>query len=313
MSDKENKYTFWKRQTEGDVNQLVSKIRSNLTTILSNKYYNLWMDKFEWNGLDETQKEQQENYIMRKFWSDGTVAVRKTKYDDKVFMPYAVTKFNLYDFPAAVTLINKRGVSKVLIPDTEQTVNQDVCLLWCMPNHKSIQMFVDYYVDRMVQAEIVTNNNLMIQSMPFVIGATEEDKEQMVDIVDRILNGELVIYTGTNDIQKLQALITSAPYIVDKIKAYQVGLENELMTILGVNNSGVAQKKAQMLVDEVNANNDSITDYGNAIKNEITRGLERANSVLGTNITIKERQEVKDVDTDYENLKTDTFDKEIDE
>ena len=73
----------------------------------------------------------------------------------------------------------------------------------------------------------------------------------MEDIVERILNNELVVYSAVGDINKLQTLATTAPYLIDKLKSYQVSLENELLTILGIDNSGTQAKKAQMLVDEV--------------------------------------------------------------
>ena len=56
---------------------------------------------------------------------------------------------------------------------------------------------------------------------------------------------------------------------------------------------------AQMLVDEVNANNDVINDYGTSIVDEMKAWLERANKVLNRNISI-EAKEVKDCAADYE-------------
>lgn len=68
MSKKQNKYNFFKRMSQGDVNdngvlELENRIRQAYLT----KYYNIWMSKFEWDGLDEEMKDQQENFIMRKF------------------------------------------------------------------------------------------------------------------------------------------------------------------------------------------------------------------------------------------------------
>ena len=66
---KQNKYSFFKGDDEyGDggkqsVLELAQKCKQNYI----NKYYNIWMSKFEWEGLDEELKEQQENFIMRKF------------------------------------------------------------------------------------------------------------------------------------------------------------------------------------------------------------------------------------------------------
>lgn len=55
-----------------------------------------------------------------------------------------------------------------------------------------------------------------------------------------------------------------------------------------------------MLVDEVNANNDVINDYGTSITEEIKAWLDRANKVLGRSIAIEEVNKVEDSTKDYE-------------
>ena len=294
-----NKYQFWKR-FKGQPNyiqELFQEVSNNYT----DKYYNIWMSKFKWTGLDEETKEQQENYIMRKLWSDGSLAIRNIANTKLIaLMPFATISYNYLDFPETVNLINKRGVSEVIIPSGEQVVNKDVAIVYCLPSHKPIKQLVKYYTDRIAQVEIIINNNLKLQNIPFVIGCNEEDKDSMEDIVERILNNELVVYSAVGDINKLQTLATTAPYLIDKLKAYQVSLENELLTILGIDNSGVQAKKAQMLVDEVNANNDAINDFGNSIIDELKSWLERANKVLNRNISIEAKTKPVDTTKDFE-------------
>ena len=215
-------------------------------------------------------------------------------------MPFATISYNYLDFPETVNLINKRGVSEVIIPSGEQVVNKDVAIVYCLPSHKPIKQLVKYYTDRIAQVEIIINNNLKLQNIPFVIGCNEEDKDSMEDIVERILNNELVVYSAVGDINKLQTLSTTAPYLIDKLKSYQVSLENELLTVLGIDNSGVQAKKAQMLVDEVNANNDAINDFGNCIIDELKSWLERANKVLNRNISIEAKTKPVDTTKDFE-------------
>lgn len=294
----ENKNKFWKRR------RIISKNIQQLITATQvryeNKYYNLWMSKFKWNGLDEDNKEQEQNYIMRKLWSEGTLAIRNIKNTDLIaIMPYETETYNYLDFPETVSLVNERNASTKIIPKSVQTVNKDVALIYCTPSHKPIKWIVDYYVDRITQAVVLINNNLCLQNMPFVINCTEEDQKRLSDIVDRILDNQLVITTASSDISKLQALITQVPYLIDKLQSYVVSMENELLTILGIDNSGVQAKKAQMLVDEVNANNDVINDHAGCILDELTTWLNRANKVLGRNITIEQKCKAVDSTHDY--------------
>lgn len=60
---KKGKYAFW----SGDGKNTVAELQSQCKQNYINKYYNLWMSKFKWTGLDEEMATQEENFIMRKF------------------------------------------------------------------------------------------------------------------------------------------------------------------------------------------------------------------------------------------------------
>lgn len=281
---KKGKYAFW----YGDGNS-VSEIQGRCRQNYINKYYNIWMSKFKWTGLDEEMAAQEENFIMRKFWSDGTVAARLINNTDLMaFAPWALQSLNYYDLPETVNLVNLHGVSNNIIPTSTQVVNKDVVLLYCQPSHKPILTTVSYYVDRMVQVDMVINTNLQLQKMPWLIGVDEADKDKMEDIVQRILNNEVVVFADLQSLGKIQTLATNTPYVIDKLVEYKRGLEQELMTFLGVDNNGCASlEQTHVSVDAVNANNDIINDYGNAIESEINKGLKDIKRVLNRDVQIE--------------------------
>ena len=189
----DNKYDFWKYISSQEA---VKKLFKSAQAQYYSKYYNLWMNKFKWNGLDEDNKEQEQNYIMRKLWSEGKVAMRNIANTTMMaIMPFAVETYNYLDFPDTVTLINERGVSEQIIPASVQIVNKDVALLYALPGQKPIEWIVRYYTERIAQAAVLINNNLAIQNMPFIIGCNEEDKKRLQDVVSKVLNNELVVFT----------------------------------------------------------------------------------------------------------------------
>ena len=204
------------------------------------------------------------------------------------FCPYGGMEIDMYDFPSKVTLVNLRGVSEKIIPATPQVVGKDVVIGWCQPNHKPIQMIVRYYIDRMVAVDMVINTNLNLMKMPFLVGVNEVDKKKMDDIVRRILNNEVVIFADLEELQKVQALATQTPYIIDKLNEYKRCLEQELLTYLGVDNNGSEDlEQTHVSVDAVNANNDIINDYNNAIEEEIKKWLGEIKRVLGRELSIE--------------------------
>ena len=286
---KKNKYQFFKNHSERGAGQAgVLDLENRIRQTYLNKFYNIWMSKFKWEGLDEDVKAQQENFIMRKLWCDGTVCCRHMRdIDVLVFTPYAGFEYDLYDFPSKVTLVNLRNAPLSMVPQEPQTVGKDVVLGWAQPNHKPIAEIVRFYVDRMVQVDMVINTNLNLQKMPFLIGVNETDKEKMHDIVRRILNNETVIFADLEDLQRVQTLVTQTPYVIDKLVEHKRGLEQELMTYMGVDNNGSQSlEQTHVSVDAVNANNDVINDYGNAIQEEIQKWIDQIQRVFSRQLRI---------------------------
>lgn len=246
------------------------------------------MSKFKWEGLDEEIAAMQENFIMRKFWSDGTIAARQVEATKTlVFTPYAGFEYNLYDYPSKVTLVNLRNAPQQLVPLGPQVVGKDVVIGWCQPNHKSIKYMVDYYIDRITQVDMVINTNLNLMKMPFLIGVDGEDADRMKDIVTRILNDELVIFADLEDLNKVKSFATQTPYVIDRLVDYKRTLECELMTLLGVDNNGDSNlEKTHISADAVNANNDVINDFHQAIEEELNKWISEINRVFNREIKI---------------------------
>ena len=147
---------------------------------LMNKYYNVFMNSMEWDLTRE-----QEDYVMRKFWSEGTIAAFNFKaIDDIGFAPYGVFGIGLYDVPTDIRLVNERNIPG--IPDELLKVDKDVVLGYYQRNHKPVRLTVEWYVDRMAQVEMVINTNLELHKMPFVIGLSEEDTTRARNIINKI-------------------------------------------------------------------------------------------------------------------------------
>ena len=291
---KKGKYAFWDGDGGVKAAELFSKIKQNYI----NKFYNIWMSKFKWSGLDKELAAKQENYIRRKFWADGTIAARPIKNTDlMVYAPWTLNTFDCYDLPETVSLVNVHNAP--FIPYEPQIVGKDVVVGWSQPNHKPISAVVKYYVERMAQVDMVINTNLQLQKRPFLVGVNEVDKDKMEDIVDRILHNEVVVFADLDDLSKVQTLATQTPYVIDKLNDYKRSMEQELRTFLGVDNNGSnSLEQTHVSVDAVNANNDVINDYGNAIESEINKWLADVNRVFGRHITIEAVS--KPVDTVHE-------------
>ena len=293
MAQKKGKYAFWEGTDKSNrraADPRIQELRTDLISTYRNKYYNLWMSHFVWNGLDEELKDKQENYIMRKLWAEGTVACRQTKIGLLAFAPWVQQEIDMYDTPETVNLVNEHGVSTAILPETPQVVNKDVVLIYAQPNLKPIKRIVNSYIERMVNVEMAINTNLNLHKMPWLIAVDEGDRDKMKDRVERILRDEIVVYADLAALQKLQTFATATPYIIDKLTQHKRDIEHELLTYLGIDNNGTCSlEQTHIVSDAINANNDMINDYGAAIESTIKKGIERVNKLFNRNISIETR------------------------
>ena len=69
-------------------------------------------------------------------------------------------------------------------------------------------------------------------------------------------------------------------------------VENDILTMLGVNNVGIGEKKEHLIVDEVNANNEDIEQQSISFKSELEDAFDRIYSVFGVRIHIIDMNEL---------------------
>ena len=267
------------------------EVRKAFEFYYTNKFFNQWMKKFKIGGMDY----QEQYYLMKKFWFEGTIACsEKIKIPEEVkdrISPFVLTpwvmneKYNCYDFPVKAQCINVRSVSYINTEALE--VDKDIVLLWCMPNHKGVFSLINPKLKQLVDIEMViricTNN----QKSPWVVAFSPEDKKAVNKFIEDMDSDEPILCTMLNDLKNAKSLVSAAPYIVDKLEAMRQKIEDDIKTMIGVTNVGIAQKKEHFTDDEVQANNQEIQDNSEDFLDEIKQGFERCNKTFGYNFTIE--------------------------
>ena len=77
----------------------------------------------------------------------------------------------------------------------------------------------------------------------------------------------------------------SIPYVADKLLEDRKKIENELLTLFGLNN--VIDKKERLIVDEANANNDYINRNVDLLYKNRKIACDEINKKFNLNITVK--------------------------
>lgn len=268
-----------------------------------NKYYSLFMNKYDIVGVDY----QQRDFILRKFWSDGRLACFKlkgsegsTEYPEGmgIFCPYAPSRYNIYDFPIYVTLINIRGVN--FIPAGLQKVDKDVVIGWCQRNKKSVYSLVDFYLNKITDVEIVIKINLKAQKTPWLIASSPEDEKKMQVFMENLDSDDPDFFVDIEELDKAKALVSGAPFILDKLYNYKQALENELKEYLGLQNMGMNEKKEHLITAELESSNEVIDESKYNFIDTIKEFFENIERVLGLHYEIKEKHQQEESNPDEE-------------
>ena len=262
----------------------VDGIVQYFTQTFINKYFDLYCQQLRFGGFD-----YRKNYRLKALlWSEGTAWIRKNPAGQPVVCGYTASSYNYDNLPATVQLVNTRDAPASEIPTTTQTVDKDGVIVWLRPNHKGLEEDVNYYIGKMAEAETCITINLAIQRMPWIIATEPENAAKLKDLMKKILSNEISIFTDIPR-NEIDAITLPAPWIIDKLTAYEERLENKIKTLLGIDcQGGHITAAEQMNLDTVNCNNDEINDSAEAQKTELEDGFDRANEVLGLHLTVKQ-------------------------
>ena len=288
-----------------------TSIRSSLLHYYRNKYYNIFMNNYKFGEkLDYQQKE----YILKQYWAIGTISSFKlegTEGSSKhpqgllVFCPYSADGWNIYDFPTSVHLINTKGVS-FIDSSKAMIVDKDVVLGWAQRNHKSVKEFVYTKIEQIVDVEMVIYCNLNVHKMPWIFSSSIEMEKKMKDLADKLRSDEPELFVSGDEGDMIKALVSGAPFIIDKLHDYKASIENELREYLGLNSLGISEKKEHLITSEVEVNDEVVESSGNCFLDCIKEFFGRIKEVFGIEISVElnkvesENQDITKKDVEVE-------------
>ena len=281
-----------------------SEVRKKFLFYYTEKFFNKWMSKYQLKGLNY----QQQHYIMKKLWSEGTIACSSVKSANKelagliasgsvdmgenelIFTPWAPDKrFNIYDYPTNVRLINTRGVK--FITNDSLVIDKDVVVIYAQKNHKSVYSSIEAKLLELIDIEMKKRSARKAQAQAWLFAIDPEDKEQAKVLQESLEMDEPYLFAPFIKADKVKGFSSGAPYIVDKFEQDRQKVENDILTMMGVNNVGIGEKKEHLIVDEVNANNQDIQEQDNAFESQISEDFERVNKIFDKSIKVIDMNE----------------------
>ena len=273
-------------------NQDRRKLYRNLYT---EKYFNKFLSKFEYGGMDY----QQYAYVMRKFWGRGTVSAGLDKLADELFYaPYAPSgTWNTYDYPVGIHFINVRNVS--FIPADEQILDESAVIGFIQRNRKPVYSLIMPLIEKLVDIEMTIYVNLKAQKNPLVIGVSPEDEAKKEELIQQYNEDNPFLFLGLNDLQLAKAFVSGANYNLDKLQQLAQAVDNEILTLLGINNIGSLEKKEHFTVNEVDANNEMIQTSADEFEECLNEFFSQIKKVFNKDAYIRVKKQEEKQENDF--------------
>lgn len=287
-----------------DQKKTTDHIRRQFRFFYIEHFFNKWMGKYRFNPLNE----QQYHFIMKQFWALGTIAASrigtKTQLEDVkeyldfqenelIFTPWTTGgTFNIYDYPINVRLINRRGVK--FITNQELKVNEEVVIGFAQKNHKPVFSAIEAKLNELIDIEMKIRAARKGQTQGWLFGFDNEDIEQVKALKEAMDNDEPYMFGLFKNLNAVKGLASGAPFIVDKLEAERIQIYNEILTILGINNLGVPEKKEHLVTDEIKSNNQEIASCEQLYQEEINSFFEGIKKCFGKTITLEDLNAVEE-------------------
>lgn len=247
--------------------------------ILMNKYYNLYMNSVEFKGLTH----EEEDYILRKFWSEGTLCAFALKDYGVVYAPYSVNTYGLYDVPKSLTIINERNV-----PNFPTLVDNGInCVIgFYNRSHKPVRETIEFYIDRMVELLMSLYVNVQTSKLPFLVNTNGDDTQAINEVIDNIYNNELAIFMSTDVMNSLKVNATGSIQF-EAIWTQYLNYESACLTELGIDNNCIQMNR--LTSDQTNANNNLINLVDNGRIYEMKEFFEAVYKLFGHRVEVKSK------------------------
>lgn len=228
---------------------------------LYDRYKLLALSMFKWDNLPNGLKDR---HIENALFSSGQCIFYEDKTRGLICLPCSEgTDYNIYGESQKVIATGYNFTKNVAIIDKVDSVINDVKNI-----DKGIRIFnndlklpsesyVLDYANRMYNVENSIELNIKQQKFPYFVVTNKNNEFTLKTMFKKIEEGEYAIFGSKNiNLDDINVLNLSTPYVADKLNAYKFELEREILTFFGLNNN--FEKKERLTSDEVNSNNDYI-------------------------------------------------------
>ena len=257
-------------------NEELLKISNNTTF---QKYFNQFMllalNMFQWDNLPEGIETR---HIEKPLIENGYAFFYNDPDYGHVCLPCTINGFNIYNEPTRVQINNQIIHRSMDIDKGVLILNNDL--------RTGLYPIIVNYASRLTEIETSINTNIFQQKFPFIVECSKDNEYSVRQMLKNIHENEPYILVKKKlDLMDIKIDDLSVPYVADKLLEDRKKIENELLTLFGLNN--VIDKKERLIVDEANANNDYINRNVDLLYKNRKQACDEINKKFGLNINVK--------------------------
>lgn len=254
-------------------------------------YYNrlteLAISMFEWKNLPDSIDPR---FLELVLFSDGMAVFFKDEVLGYLALQTMIGgNLDVYRIPKIRRAYATNGYNRSLD-------EKDSVIIFNNMLHTNCLTDVELFARRLYECDRTIDVNIKAQKTPIMIACDENQRLTMKNLYQQYDGNEPFIFGGKDmDIKKIQAIVTGAPYVADKVMQTKFQIWNEAMTYLGISNVNM-HKKERLLTDEVTRN------MGSTVASRYTRlemrkqACKKINEMFGLNIDVDYREDIQVVD-----------------
>ena len=307
------------------------KARNNLedAVLMNNATYFDYLERFkrialsmfEWTNLPDSMDAR---YLERCLYYTGQAAMLYLEPYGYINTKSATSgKLNLYGLPTRIRCysygeINTsrrvfNGVSEAVAKingyedDTDDDRQTEAILVLNNWEGVATASTIELFALRMATVERAIDVNIRAQKTPYVLVTNQNKRLSMMNALDQVDKNAmaLVVEQSQLDAESFKTLQTAAPFVADKLTDYKMGIWNEFLTYLGVDN--ISEKRERMISAETMSNNECVNLNMMAGLKPREKAAKEFNQKYGKNIEVKLRSDVFNIIKSTESIVMDSL------
>lgn len=241
-------------------NKRIEKLNSYLTEVayidIENELHNKAIRAVKWEGLPPSINTR---VLEKNLISKGVCAIVEFEGDIYAMDGTAIEPFNINYEGTRVRAIGNRvnTIVKRFMNENEDKTAKGVLIF---DNDLRVPFFttIQRYAYKIWDIEASIDTNINAQKVPFALIGDDKDRLTLVSLFSDIkFNVPFIQIDPSLSLENVKPVPINTPFTADKLQQLAKAYRNEFNSKLGLNNIDV-QKKEHLLVDEINANNESI-------------------------------------------------------